>query len=107
MSELFNNVSSVLRDRQIIELQEQNRLLNNKIRLVEKLLYGTKVKLLAPIHGIYNTEEGILVDIVGYNAHILLKDDSNNVCLRSIYINQIVFLDNKISEFYNQKIHSN
>lgn len=101
MSELFNNVSSILRDRTIIDLQKENQLLNKKIKNINGLFFGSKVKLINTIHDIDETE-AIMVGINGYNAQILIKDNNNNICLRSVYVNHLIFIDENISEFYYQ-----
>lgn len=103
MSELFNNVSSILRDRTIIDLQKENQLLNKKIKNINGLFFGSKVKLINTIHGIDETE-AIMVGINGYNAQILIKDNNNNICLRSVYVNHLIFIDENISEFYYQQM---
>ena len=101
MSELFNNVSSILRDKTIIDLQKENQLLNKKIKNMNGLFFGSKVKLINTIHDIDETE-AIMVGINGYNAQILIKDNNNNICLRSVYVNHLIFIDENISQFYYQ-----
>ena len=103
MAELFNNVSSILRDKTVLELQEENKLLINENKGIERLFFGSKVKLINRIHDIDETK-AIMVGLSGYNAHILIKDNNNNICLRCVYVNHLTFFDKKISDFFSKQM---
>ena len=105
MAELFTSASRTLRDEVVSELKNQNNFLRDNFKgHPESFLSGCRVKVI-PYQDMGRAViqyecEGIYVKFLDYNALILLKYEEH-VILRSVPLNYIVFIDEKVSQLFH------
>ena len=107
MSDIFTKTSRVLRDNVVTELQKSNDFLRNYI--VQNgggsPLYKTKVVICQhPIpfeNGtLFPRTEGVLIQLKDIKASVLYKNENNEIKLIITHVKNIVFIDEKINNFF-------
>ena len=106
MSELFISACKSLRDEMVTELKQQNNFLRRNFNSQsESILSGSKVKIF-PYRDlgtvIIESEcEGIYLKFVDYKALVLLRDTNNQVILRTVPLEYIIFIDDDLNKLFD------
>ena len=105
MSDLFTQVSNVLRDNLIVELKKSNDFLRNHLSSGNGILHKYKVIIERHVNGmtgdVFPETNGILLFFENHGAVVLYKDENNKNKMKKFYLNNITIVDERIEELLN------